>query len=71
MTTIITSLQPEKMFGSSIENHKKIAAFLKATASHLEPLNFIEAGDELVAYVQFETTELQIITQVSGKPISE
>lgn len=44
MTTTTPLILLGKMYESSIENHGKIAAFLAATAKHLEPLKFPETA---------------------------
>ena len=62
MTTVVILLQPEQMFRSSIENHRKIAAFLEATAKHLEPSKVAEVHDARVDCAQLEIIKGEIIS---------
>jgi hypothetical protein len=50
MTVTTTPFVPGIMNLSSTENHKKIAAFLLATAKHLEPVNSAGPTEEQSVY---------------------
>ena len=51
MTVPTIPMVPGSMNVSSLENHKKIAAFLEATARHLEPLKNAELVEEQSANI--------------------
>lgn len=67
MTVTTTPMLPTCMNVSSAENHKKIAAFLEATAKHLEPIEYAETVEgqsanifqSKVSYVSSQTSKAE------------
>ena len=51
MTVTTIPMLTGSMNVSSVENHKKIAAFLEATARHLEPIKYAEPVEEQSANI--------------------
>ena len=51
MTVPTIPMLSSSMNVSSVENHKKIAAFLEATARHLEPIKYVVPDEEQSANI--------------------